>query len=109
MLETGDIKRFNGPGNYASYCRCVDSRRESNGKRKGEGNRKNSKIYLSWAFIEAANFAIRRNPKAQQFYQRKKAKTNQVVALKALAHKIARVCYHMMDKQVPFDAEKLYA
>ena len=33
MLETGDITRFKGPGNYASYCRCVDSRRESNGKR----------------------------------------------------------------------------
>ncbi len=40
-LETGDINRFKGPGNFASYCRCVDSRRESNGKKKGENNRKN--------------------------------------------------------------------
>ncbi len=41
LLETGDITRFKGPGNFASYCRCVDSRRESNGKKKGENNRKN--------------------------------------------------------------------
>jgi len=95
MLETGDIKRFNGPGNYASYCRCVDSKRESNGKRKGEGNRKNGNKYLSWAYIEAANFA--------------RAKTNSVIALKALSHKIARACYHIMDKQIPFDQEKLFA
>jgi transposase len=35
MLETGDIGRFAGVGNYASYCRCVGSERRSNGKRKG--------------------------------------------------------------------------
>ena len=109
MLETGDITRFKSPDNYVSYCRCVDSRRESNGKRKGEGNKKNGNKYLSWAYIEAANFAIKHNAKAQQFYQRKKAKTNQLVALKALAHKIARACYHMMSNQVPFDEEKLFA
>jgi transposase len=33
MLETGDINRFPGVGNYASYCRCVDSRRMSNHKK----------------------------------------------------------------------------
>jgi transposase len=109
VLETGEISRFKSPGNYASYCRCVDSRRESNGKRKGENNRKNGNKYLSWAYIEAANYAIRYNAKAEQFYQRKRAKTNRVVALKALSHKLARACYHMMAKQVPFDEEKLFA
>jgi hypothetical protein len=27
MLETGDIHRFAGAGNYASYCRCFDATR----------------------------------------------------------------------------------
>ena len=40
MLETGDIHRFASAGNFASYCRCVDSTRTSNGKKKGEGNAK---------------------------------------------------------------------
>ena len=109
LLETGDINRFKGSGNYASYCRCVDSLRESNGKSKGENNRKNGNKYLSWAYIEAANSAIRHNKKAQQFYQRKKAKTNQVVALKALSSKLAKACYHVMAKGVPFDEDKLFA
>jgi transposase len=30
MLETGTISRFTKVGNFSSYCRCVDSRRESN-------------------------------------------------------------------------------
>src|SRR6266702_618720 len=29
MLETGTISRFTKVGNFSSYCRCVDSRRES--------------------------------------------------------------------------------
>lgn len=109
LLETGDIQRFNSPGNYASYCRCVDSKKISNGKKKGEGNRKNGNRYLAWAYIEAANFALRYNDKAKRFYNRKLAKTNRVIALKALAHKIARACYHIMLREEPFDENKLFA
>ena len=34
ILETGALSRFANAGCYASYCRLVQSRRESNGKRK---------------------------------------------------------------------------
>jgi hypothetical protein len=47
MLETGPIERFKKVGNYASYCRCVQSNRFSNSKSKGKGNRKNGNKYLS--------------------------------------------------------------
>ncbi|GMT39906.1 MAG: IS110 family transposase [bacterium] len=82
MLETGDIHRFAGAGNFASYCRCVDSTRTSNGKKKGEGNAKAGNKYLSWAFSEAAHFAVRFEPLAQRFYERKKAKTNGIIAIR---------------------------
>ena len=58
MLETGPIERFKKVGNYASYCRCVQSNRFSNSKSKGKGNRKNGNKYLSWAYVEAANLAL---------------------------------------------------
>ena len=72
MLETGDISRFKGAGNYASYCRCVKSIRVSNGKKKGKGNRKSGNKYLSWAFSEAAHYLIRFEPQVKRFYERKK-------------------------------------
>ena len=103
MLETGSISRFAQVGNFSSYCRCVDSLRESNGKKKGEGNTRNGNKYLAWAFVEAANFAMRYCPQAKSFYDRKKNKTNRVLAIKALAHKLARACYHMLRDQKPFD------
>ena len=59
LLETGDINRFKNVGYHASCCRCVESRRESNGTKKGGNNRKNGNKYLAWAFVEAANVAIR--------------------------------------------------
>ena len=108
MLEVGDIRRFPEVGNYASYCRCVRSSRISNEKRKGEGNRKNGNKYLSWAYVEAANFAIRDYPEVQRYYQRKAAKSNGVVAIKAISHKLSRASYYIMRDQVDYDPEKLF-
>jgi transposase len=108
MLETGSIGRFAQVGNFSSYCRCVDSLRESNGKKKGEGNTKNGNKYLAWAFVEAANFALRCCPRAKSFYERKKSKTNRILAIKALAHKLARACYHMLRDQKPFDVSRCF-
>jgi transposase len=108
MLETGDIRRFATVGNFASYCRCVGSQKISNGKKKGKGNTKNGNKYLSWAFVEAANFAIRFSPKIKSFYQRKKAKSKGVVAIKAVAHKLCRACYYIMKDRVAFDVTKAF-
>ena len=108
MLETGTVARFAKVGNFSSYCRCVDSIRKSNGKKKGEGNTKNGNTYLAWAFVEAANFAVRFCPEAKRFYERKKRRTNGIVAIKALAHKLARACYHMLRDQKPFDVKRCF-
>ncbi|MDK9704917.1 MAG: IS110 family transposase [Sulfuritalea sp.] len=109
LLETGPIERFHAVGNYASYARCVDSQRLSNGKKKGEGNVKNGNKYLVWAFVEAANFALRFNAEAKRFYERKKARTNNLVATKALAHKLARACFHILKERTPFDVRRCFA
>jgi transposase len=109
LLETGDIGRFADVGNYASYCRCVGSKHESNGKKKGEGNTKNGNCYLAWAFVEAANFAVRYCEPARRFYQKKKAKRNSTVAIKSVAHKLARACYHILKNQERFSVERCFA
>ena len=108
MLETGTISRFADVGNFSSYCRCVDSLHESNGKKKGSGNTKNGNKYLAWAFLEAANFALRFCPEAKRFYERKKSRTNRVVALKSVAHKLARACYYILRDQKPFEVTRCF-
>jgi len=107
-LETGDPKRFATAGNFASYCRCVKSRRESNGKKKGENNRKCGNTYLAWAFVEAAHFARRYNAACRRFYDRKKQPTHPVIATKALACKLAKAAWHVMAEDAPYDAERVF-
>jgi transposase len=108
MLEVGDIRRFPKVGNFSSYCRCVPSKWTSSGKTKGKGNTKNGNRYLAWAFVEAVHHAKRHNPKIKQYFQRKEAKRNTVVAVKALCNKMARACYYIMRDQVPFKEEGLF-
>jgi len=107
-LEAGHLDRFDDVGNFVSYCRCVKAERTSNGKKKGEGNTRNGNQYLSWAFIEAANFAIRGYDVARRYYQRKASKTNVILARKALAHKLARASFFVMREKKPFVPERLF-
>ena len=108
MLETGEISRFQQAGNYASYCRCVNGARYSNGKKKGSSNTKNGNKYLAWAFVEAANFVIRYNDTIKKYYQRKLAKTHMMVAKKTVAHKLARACFYVLRDNVEFDVNKAF-
>ena len=108
MCEVGDIRRFAKVGNFASYCRCVKSERLSNGKRKGAGNKRNGNPYLSWAFTEAAHFAVRFEPRAKAFFDRKSRATNKIIAIRALANKTARGCYYVLRDQVPFEPQKAF-
>ncbi|MEN8168041.1 MAG: IS110 family transposase [Pseudomonadota bacterium] len=108
QLETGEIQRFPDAGHYASYARCVKSEKVSNGKRKGQGNRKNGNRYLAWAFVEAAHFATIWEPSIKRYYQRKLAKSHLMVAKKAVANKLARACYHMLKEHKPFDVRRSF-
>jgi len=105
MLEVGDINRFPKVGNFTSYCRCAPSQRLSDGKSKGQGNRKNGNRYLSWAFTEAAHLGRRYNERFRAYYNRKVAQANTILATKALGNKPARICYYIMRDQVPFREE----
>jgi transposase len=108
VLEAGELKRFRNVGHFASYCRCLSSQRISNEKKKGENNAQNGNPYLAWAFFEAAHFAIQYLPAARRFYEKKAAQRNPILAVKALAHKLARACYYMMRDKVPFEPARLF-
>jgi len=108
MYEAGSMDRFKMPGNFASYCRCVDATRLSNGKKKADNNSKNGNRYLAWAFIEAAHFAIRFYPEVKRYYDRKTAKTNSIVAIKAIAHKLARAVFHVLRDKKPFEGRRVF-
>jgi transposase len=107
-MEVGQISRFPGPGNFASYCRAVDSKRTSNQKNKGQNNRKCGNKYLAWAFVEAANFAKRYDENCRRWFDRKAARTSTVIATKALACKLAKAAWHLMAQAVDYDEQRVF-
>jgi len=108
LLETGPVSRFRQAGNYASYCRAVRTEHTSNGRKKGDCNGKNDNKYLGWAFVEAANMAARYSPELRKWFDRKLARSGKrVIAIKALANKLAKACYFMMRDGKEFDVKKL--
>ena len=106
--ETGDIHRFPTVGTYASYCRLVRAEKNSNQRVKGQGLKKNGNPYLSWAFHEAAHFAVRFQPDAKRWYEKKRSRTCALVAIRALAHKLARAAYYMIRDQAPYEPKRLF-
>jgi transposase len=108
MLEVGEISRFPTVGDFVSYARCAPTDRLSHGKSKGRGNAKNGNPHLGWAFIEASYFARRSYAKFRRYYQRKAAKTHQIVAAKAISNKLARICYYVMRDHVPYREEAIF-
>ena len=109
LLETGPIERFASVKHYVSYARCVPSQKLSNGKKKGEGNRKNGNKYLEYAYMEAAHYAAIWEPRIKRYYQRKAQRTHKMVAKKAVANKLAKACYHMLIRNAPFDVNRAFA
>jgi transposase len=107
-MEVGDIARFAEAGHFASYCRTVEAKRTSNDKRKGDNNSKCGNKYLAWAFVEAANFARRFDPQCRAWFERKAAKTNAVLAVKALACKLAKAAWYLMAEGTNYDPKRMF-
>ena len=87
---------------HSSPCSC-----SGNDRKKGEGNGKCGNRYLAWAYVEAANFAVRHSPELRAWYQRKALRTKRVVALKALSNKLAKACFFILRDGVEFDVKRL--
>ena len=86
----------------------MDSKRLSNGKKKGDNNQKCGNKYLAWAFVEAANFARRYDKACRRWYDRKAGKTSTVLATKALACKLAKAAWYVMAHGVAYDAKRMF-
>lgn len=82
-------------------------------RRKGEGNAKNGNKYLAWAFVEAANFAVRSCPEAKRFYLSMSVRSARPTRLwrprRWRTNSRAPAVYHMLREHKPFDVSRCFA
>ncbi len=106
LYEIHTIERFPTVQNFASYCRLIKCKKESDGKSYGTSGKKIGNAYLKWAFGEAAVLFLRKNPEAQAWLERMANKHNKARALTILAHKLGRAVYFMLQRKTVFDQQR---
>ena len=112
LYEIGDINRFPSVQPFASYSRLVKCKAESAGKTYGTSGNKIGNGYLKWAFSEAAVLYLRGNDNdndndnAKRYLAKLQKRMSKGKALSALAHKIGRCVYFMLQDRQVFDEDK---
>jgi len=101
-LEIDGIARFGDVRAFFSYCRLVPGAKNSGGKsrhkRTKDGNR-----YLKLAFSHAAVRAIQYYPEIQAWYRQRLRTKGAMIARALVAKELARIVYHVLAKQQPFN------
>jgi len=58
--------------------------------------------------VEASHCARRHDEPSRKFYERKQARTNTMVATKALSCKLSKAAWHVMKTGQAYDAKRVF-
>jgi transposase len=101
-LEVGDVRRFLSAERLASYCGLAPRVFSSGGHTRMGGTSRCVNLYLKWAFVEAANCAVRlrgsRYRHVRELYQRLQPGKGHGRAVVAVARHLAEAAYWMLVK-----------
>jgi transposase len=102
LSEVGDVSRFRGDKEFASWVGLVPSVHQSGdrthiGSVCGPGNKR-----LRWALVECAQAAVRFDPRFRGLYERVSRRRGAGCAVVAVAHEMARVMYFMLSRNEPY-------
>jgi transposase len=105
--EIGQIGRFGGPKQLASYSGVVPRVSASGGKTRYGGMRSESNQYLKWAFIEAANSVCLNRKKhpgrsVSRLYERICSRKGHGKAIGAVARNLAEAAYWVLTRKEPY-------
>jgi len=103
-VEIGDVHRFGGAEQLASYCGTTPRVSSSGGKIRIGRLRNDVNHYLKWAFAEAANSVAVNHKKlpnryGSQLYRRLREKKGHAKAIGAVAHHLSEAAYYVLSRQ----------
>jgi transposase len=104
LSEIGtDMSRWPSVKHFTSWLGLSPQNDKTGGKVIRTRTRKTSNR-ANLAFRQAARALTRSQSSLGQFYRRMRAKIGPPKAITATAHKLARIVYHLLKYQVPFEA-----
>lgn len=111
VLEVGDVSRFPGPGNLASYAGTTPKVYASGDREHYGSVRKDVNQTLKWAMFEAANVVIRHqdhlsDSRLVRKYQKVSQRVGSKKAKGAVARMLAESVYWVLTKEEPYKEPK---
>lgn len=109
VAEIGDISRFKDSRHLASFSGLVTAVRSSAGKARMGHISKAGPPALRWALTQAiiSGLRVRGNPFARYYRRKRPRGRGAMLAVCAAAHKLARVIFVVLSRQVAFDPVKV--
>lgn len=105
MSEIGEIKRFRKPENLISYAGLAPRVYQS-GQTLHMGKIKPGSRLLRSILVQDANAAIRGCKRFRKFYMKLKRKKNHNKAVIAVARKMLKILWFMLQRNTPFEGEE---
>ena len=102
LSEVGDIGRFRGDKEFASWMGLAPSVHQSGERTRiggvsGPGNKR-----LRWAMVECAHTAVRHDSRLGALYEWQSRRRGEVRAMVAVAHEMARIIFFMLSRGEPY-------
>jgi transposase len=102
LSEVGDIGRFRGDKEFASWMGLVSSVHQSGERTRMGGVSRQSNKRLRWALVESAQTAVRHDARLGEMYERVSRRRGAGCATVAVAHEMARIMYFMLSRGKPY-------
>jgi transposase len=100
FYEIGQIGRFPDARAFSSYCRLVPGVAQSGPVSRRGRHAKQGSPHLTWAFSQAALYAVRYYPKIRRCFDRHlgrhRGKGGKLSAYDIIAHNLAQAAYHVL-------------
>jgi transposase len=104
LSEVGDVGRFRGEKEFASWMGLAPSVHQS-GEKIRIGSTSPGNKRLRWALVESAQTAVRYDPRLGGMYERISRRRGAGCAVVAVAHEMARIMYFMLSRGEPYWGE----
>ena len=105
VSEVGDIGRFRGDKEFASWMGLVPSVHQSGERTRIGGVSGPGNTRLRWALVESAQAAVRYDPRLGGMFERLSRRRGAGCAVVAVAHEMARIMYFMLVREEPYRGE----
>jgi len=100
-----DISRFPSPSQLVSWVGLCPSVYQT-GESLYMGKMKSGSRKVKWIMIQAANAAVRTDPRMRTFYERKLRRHHHNVAVTHVANKMLRIIWHMLRENRLYNERK---